>query len=132
MIGGDVYSAYDKLRRAGFAVRIGERFDATPNHASYVRSQSPASGVKAQVGSPVSLELRGGPHGLLFGTLETVHMPLVVGKSLSDAVRMLAELNLSWGQTPFRRYPPAPHQACCTTTGSVIRSRDPERGSRNQ
>jgi beta-lactam-binding protein with PASTA domain len=101
VVGTDVSSAYNKLRRAGFAVRIDERIDVTPNHISNVSRQSIDAGTEASLGSTIELELSPGPHGLLPPGPPALRIPRLVGKPLDEAVRLLMTLGLSWSAAPL-------------------------------
>jgi hypothetical protein len=104
VVGVDVHSAYDQLRRAGFAIQIEEPIDVTPSRAAHVSHQSIDGGSKARVGTPIVLKLDlGGPGLLPWGP--TVRMPVLVGKPLFEAVRTLAALGLSWAAAPLPALP---------------------------
>jgi beta-lactam-binding protein with PASTA domain len=95
VVGVDVHSAYDQLRGAGFPIRIEEPIAIG---AANVSEQSVAPGNKAPLDGVVVLKLDEsgfrGP-GLLPWNTSTVLVPILVGKSLPEAVGTLASLGLS-------------------------------------
>lgn len=126
--GDSVYSAYDELHRAGFAVRINEPFDATPSHTADVRHQSPAGGAEAPKGTPISLDVMPGPHGRLPPGPPPLRMPSLIGKSLADAAAILTELRLSWTADLLRPLPPSTEPTLLHNY--EVRSQEPRPGAR--
>ena len=105
VVGVDVYSAYDELREAGFAIRI-EELIATD--APSVTKQSVAPGRTAPRGGIIVLELSQSGAWLL-GLLHpggfTERMPNLVGRSLPEAAETLAHEGLQWNTGPLPALP---------------------------
>jgi PASTA domain-containing protein len=105
VVGVDVYSAYDVLREAGFAIRIEEPI---ASGGPSVTEQSVAPGRTAPRGGIIVLELsKNGvlPLGLLPPGGFTERMPNLVGKSLPEAAETLAHEGLRWGTGPLPALP---------------------------
>jgi beta-lactam-binding protein with PASTA domain len=105
VVGVDVYSAYDELREAGFAIRIEEPI---ANGAPSVTEQSVAPRRTAPRGGIIVLELSesgAGLHGRLHPGGFTERMPNVVGKSLPQAAETLAHEGLQWRTAPLPALP---------------------------
>lgn len=123
-----MHSAYHKLHRAGFAVRIDEPFDVTPSNTAYVRHQSPIWRSRAPEGSPISLDVMPGPHGLLPLGPPPLRMPSLIGKSLADANATLTKLGLSWTADSLRPLPPRTEPTLLHNY--EVRSQKPRPGAR--
>lgn len=101
VVGLNVVWAYDVVHDAGFAVQTGEPIEMS----AIVSHQSSRPGTKGRAGSPVVLDIDGGPRPGRLPLGSRRRVPRLVGKPLPDAVQKLQALGLLWSAAPLPTLP---------------------------
>lgn len=120
-------TAFERLRRAGLRVAISGRFLLGSNQMPAVAAQSLDPGTRAESGSIITLQGRGGPIGLPVGPEKAVHVPGLEGLTLGAAIRKLERAGLAWETDAVLRLPAS--SACDLFSAFRIRRQQPPAGT---